>query len=664
MMVLHDWVRRCISITVIMLCIVSATCSPRVREVDHGVHGDEQPVPGGGVTVTVDVADQKGKLSSIYRASTAPNCKRDSQNWRKFLREMKVDLVRFFAVGFRDRKIKQYPRYIYPWWDGIFGDAIQAGGDGIICLSGIPKWLASTDSREKVYEDALPDYQASPPKNYERWADLVEEVVRHFNVEKGFDLYYEIWNEPNIILSWRSTEEEYLKLYRYTVLGARRADPQARVGGPACLGWAAVMLSTSQARASGQSPSEDKLEDSIIYRLIRYCSQTPLPELGLDRLPLDFISWHAYGSPNHTFSVNTIRSWLKEFGYDPNTPLFVDEWNLYINAALKDPAARIVEGERTPAHLIHTLCQMAEAGVDRQCYFELIDMPPPKDARGSRWEREFWGRFGLFTRSGIVKPAYNAFRMVSELGEEEVAVRVKGEVPLVAVATAGKREADLLLAYYPVSVEPIVRAMDYLRRSELDRERMQELGVSSQELKEIVAGKREMGRVALTTEERAELAKAQELYRSDQEWKPVEVGIRFDNLPPGSRWRMERYLIDAHHSNCFAVRDEIRTRMERAGEAATEKAMAVLRKGGMSEAEISKLQQKRGKGMTDRQRRLVAHARQIRRQTIKEALQDVKQMDRVGLQSVEVGEIEGEKANPYRFSMEPYAVVLISLARR
>ncbi len=658
-----DRVKRSVFIFVIILCMVSVTCSQRVRETDHGVYGDEQPAPDGGVSVTVDVAARRGKLSPVYRASTAPNCKRDSQNWRKFMGEMEVDLVRFFTVGFGDRKINQYIRHVYPWWDGIFGDVIQAGGDGIICLCGTPEWMASTDSRKKVYEDAMADYQASPPSSYERWADLVEEVVRHFNVQKGFDLYYEVWNEPNIIQMWRSTEEEYLKLYRYTVLGARRADPRARVGGPACLGWSAVMLSTSRARASGRSPSEDELEDSIIYRLIRYCSQTKLPELGLDRLPLDFVSWHAYGSPNYVFAVNKIRSWLKEFGYDPSTPIIIDEWNLYMKAAEKVPAARIVQAERTPAFMIHILCKMAEAGVDRQCYFELVDMPPPKDKKGTRWEKEFWGRYGLFTRSGIVKPAYNAFRMVSELGEEEVAVSVRGEVPLDAVATAGKREVDLLLAYYPVTLEPMVRAMDYLRRSELDQERMGELDLSPQELKEVVAGEREMKTDALTPKERAELAKARELFRSDQEGRPVEVGIRFDNLPSGSRWRMERYVIDSQHSNCFAVRGEIHTRMERADEVATQKTMAVLRNGVMSEGRISELKRKRGKGMTSHEKELVARARQIRRQVMRESLQDVKDMPAVGLQTVEVREIEGGKGNRYHITLEPYAVTLISLTR-
>ena len=76
---------------------------------------------------------------------------------------------------------------------------------------------------------------AYPPKDYEKWAELVYQWVRHSVERYGRaeveTWYWEVWNEPNI-LYWRGTPEEYHKLYDYAVDAVKRALPTARVGGP------------------------------------------------------------------------------------------------------------------------------------------------------------------------------------------------------------------------------------------------------------------------------------------------------------------------------------------------------------------------------------------------------------------------------------------------
>ena len=113
-------------------------------------------------------------------------------------------------------------------------------------------------------------------------------------------------------------------LYRFSVLGARRADPEDKIGGPAVAGW-----EEKGTRSAGEHP--------FLYNFIRFAAETGIPELGLDRLPLDFIVWHQFDTDGRgepllfEKPVGEIRRWLEEFGYDPATELGISAWNSWWN---------------------------------------------------------------------------------------------------------------------------------------------------------------------------------------------------------------------------------------------------------------------------------------------------------------------------------------------
>lgn len=75
-----------------------------------------------------------------------------------------------------------------------------------------------------------------PPKDYQKWHDLVFNLVRHcverYGVAEVKTWYWELWNEPDISY-WRGTIGEFNKLYDYTAAAVKAACPLARVGGPA-----------------------------------------------------------------------------------------------------------------------------------------------------------------------------------------------------------------------------------------------------------------------------------------------------------------------------------------------------------------------------------------------------------------------------------------------
>ncbi|KAJ7915170.1 xylan 1,4-beta-xylosidase [Mycena leptocephala] len=110
----------------------------------------------------------------------------------------------------------------------------------------------------------------NPPTSWQKWGELIFQWAKHcverYGAAEVESWYWEVWNEPNIAY-WNGTEEEYFMLYDYAVDGLLRALPSATVGGPEV----AVNAVTN---ATGS--------------------------------PIDFISFHAKGSPifiNATASV-------------------------------------------------------------------------------------------------------------------------------------------------------------------------------------------------------------------------------------------------------------------------------------------------------------------------------------------------------------------------
>ncbi len=123
---------------------------------------------------------------------------------------------------------------------------------------------------------------AYPPKDYNKWAELVYQWVRHCVQKYGKaeveSWLWEVWNEPNIGY-WKGTPEEYHKLYDYSVDAVKRALPSARTGGADSTGPA----------SRNAAEFLRKFLDHVVHGK-NYVT-------GNTGSPLDFISFHAKGSP-------------------------------------------------------------------------------------------------------------------------------------------------------------------------------------------------------------------------------------------------------------------------------------------------------------------------------------------------------------------------------
>ena len=126
---------------------------------------------------------------------------------------------------------------------------------------------------------------AYPPRDYDKWGELVYQWVTH-SVERYGQAevetwWWELWNEPDAPY-WRGTDDEYFKLYDYTAAAVKRALPTARMGGPHATG--------------GTSPRQAQ----FLRDFLEHCRSGSNAVTGKQGAPLDFVAFHAKGSPRVT----------------------------------------------------------------------------------------------------------------------------------------------------------------------------------------------------------------------------------------------------------------------------------------------------------------------------------------------------------------------------
>src|SRR5262249_39893718 len=123
---------------------------------------------------------------------------------------------------------------------------------------------------------------AWPPRDYERWAGLIEAWARHaverYGMTRVATWPWEIWNEPDG-LYWRGTIAEFCRLHDTADAAIRRAIPEARVGGPHTCG----PLSPAAA--------------IFLRAFLAHCANGTNYASGRAGTKLDFIAFHAKGKP-------------------------------------------------------------------------------------------------------------------------------------------------------------------------------------------------------------------------------------------------------------------------------------------------------------------------------------------------------------------------------
>jgi len=298
------------------------------------------------------------------------------------VRALHPRLIRLFVQEYFDL-LPAPGRYHFDTLDKSVGLILRTGATPLLSLDFKPKVLFP-----KVDQDVV------EPENYQRWEDLVFALVRRYRDRGGTGWYWEIGNEPDIGedggCPYRFQPGSYARYYRHTVAAIRRADPRAKVGGPALAGW--------------KSP--------ILPALLDFCAAR--------NVPLDFVSWHIYDSDPLAVRA-TIEGVQELLRRRPGLRLetIIDEWNMALTVPPKDPRVQ-------PCFVAETAWQMKDARLDYSCYYHIRDYHVDRDGfarffspKGASFMAAWWNRMpqydGLFDYQNTLRPAYFTFKLMSRL---------------------------------------------------------------------------------------------------------------------------------------------------------------------------------------------------------------------------------------------------------
>ncbi|MEX2529324.1 MAG: beta-xylosidase [Gemmatimonadota bacterium] len=183
------------------------------------------------------------------------------------------------------------PVYDFSMVDQIVDTWVERGMTPVMEIGFMPRALTTHDGPYRhhwqpgdPYGDIYTGW-AYPPNDYDKWADLIYEWVRHsverYGQEEVERWWWQVWNEPNISY-WQGTREEFFKLHDYSAYGLKRALPTARIGGP------------NTAGASSENAS------SFLREFLEHCRSGTNYATGEVGSPVDFFGFHAKGSPTVT----------------------------------------------------------------------------------------------------------------------------------------------------------------------------------------------------------------------------------------------------------------------------------------------------------------------------------------------------------------------------
>ncbi|MEH1095311.1 GH39 family glycosyl hydrolase [Micromonospora sp. CPCC 205739] len=316
---------------------------------------------------------------------------------RRIRQEIGVETVRAHSILHDDlavyREVDGAPVIDFTGVDRVYDLVLSIGLRPVVEIGFMPRDLASDPDRT-VFE-----YRGviSPPKDWDRWAELVRALVAHLLERYGETVLswdFEVWNEANLEVFWSGTRDEWMRLYDVTAKAVKDVDPRIPVGGPssAAAGWVDALL--EHANRSGA--------------------------------PVDFVSTHTYGSP-----PLDLRPTLHRLGF-PDARILWTEWGVTpthfhpVNDGTS-AATFLLSGMRSAAGRVEALSYWVASD-----HFEELGRPP----------RLLHGGFGLITVGGIAKPRYHALRMLAQLGETELSVQASGDGANGLVQSWASRRAD------------------------------------------------------------------------------------------------------------------------------------------------------------------------------------------------------------------------------
>lgn len=406
------------------------------------------------VSIRVDAGGTKGALRPIWRyfGADEPNYAY-MKDGKKLLAELGqlgpptvyfrthnlltsgdgTPALKWGSTGAYNEDAQGNPVYNWTILDRIFDTYLQRGLKPYVQIGFMPKALSikpepyqhrwtPTAKYDEIYTG-----WAYPPKDYAKWAELVYQWTKHcverygrVEVEKW---YWEVWNEANIGY-WRGTPEEFRKLHDYAIAAVRRAVPTARVGGPDTAG-----------------PGGKFMRD-----FLEHCLRGTNHATGKTGTPLDFIAFHAKGSPKIVEGhvqmgiSNQLRNIDAGFGIVAsypelkNKPIIIGESDPEGCAACQGPQLAYRNGTMYSSYTAASFARK----------YELADKHGVNFEGALTWAFEFedqpyFAGFRALATNGLDLPVLNVFRMFARMSGQRLTVESDSAVSLDAMLKDGVR---------------------------------------------------------------------------------------------------------------------------------------------------------------------------------------------------------------------------------
>jgi xylan 1,4-beta-xylosidase len=358
-------------------------------------------------TISVDFDKTKGNFNTMFKECIGAGRANEGlrADWQQQLAYVKKECdfkyIRMHGLltddmGIYKEDSKGNPEYNFQYVDVLYDYILSIGMKPFVELGFMPSALASGSQTIFWWKGNV-----TPPKDYSKWGDLIRNLTQHFTERYGAEevnsWYFEVWNEPNLSPGfWTGTQEEYFKLYQYTVNAIKSVNENYKVGGPATAGAAWVP------------------------EMINFCTQ--------NKLPLDFVSTHTYGvkqgyldeygttgtildKNEQSVSSDVINSSKQiESSTMPGLELHYTEWS-----SSYTPSDPIHDSYHQAAYVLQKIKQVGNNATSMS-YWVFTDI---FEEAGPRFT-PFHGGFGLLNYQGINKSAFYSYKFMNKLGETEL----------------------------------------------------------------------------------------------------------------------------------------------------------------------------------------------------------------------------------------------------
>lgn len=319
--------------------------------------------------------------------------------------------------------------YNWQYIDDVFDRLLDLNVKPFVELAFFPKSMAAENSKTVFWWKA----NVTPAEDsFEKWHDLVKAFTQHcvdrYGIEEVLTWYFEVWNEPNLYpFFWHGTKSQYFELYKQSAIAVKSVDKRLKVGGPSTSNFVPDARFDEEIINNEVSEAIFTVDDINaldwhgvwIEDFLKYCKK--------EDLPVDFISTHPYptdyafnpetgkgrGLTRYAKSLKEDLTWLnnvvKNSDY-PNAEIHLTEWNT-------SPSSRDAMHDRLPAAAYIVKSNLDCIGLTNSlAFWTFTDIFEEKGGASSI----FHGGFGMINYQGLVKPSYHAYRMLHELGDEQL----------------------------------------------------------------------------------------------------------------------------------------------------------------------------------------------------------------------------------------------------